>query len=82
MKTNFGHLLILTIILALGGVAFFSIRSNQGLQLVIGTLTVMAYVAWGMIHHYLRGDLHPRVVIEYILIGAVALLLLLIVLIS
>jgi len=34
-------------------------------------LTASFYILWGIVHHYLEGDLHPRVVLEY---AAVALL--------
>lgn len=82
MKSHFIHLLILAAILGIGGYAFFSIQGNQAMQLVVGSLTTITYVGWGILHHALQRDLHRRVVIEYVLIGALAELLLLIVLIS
>ncbi len=66
------HFLILVVLL-LGGVAtFFSVTGDRTLQVITGVLTATAYVTWGIMHHSLQGDLHPRVVVEYILIGAMA----------
>lgn len=74
------HLVILVLIL-LGGVAsFLYVAGNQPLQFLVGVITAIAYVAWGIIHHMVRGDLHKKVVVEYSLIGIIAIILLFIVL--
>lgn len=59
---------------------FFLAHGNTGLQLMIGVVTSVAYIAWGMIHHAMQGDLHRKVVIEYIFVGSIAIILLFIVL--
>jgi len=60
-----------------GGVAaFFYVSPNSSLQLAVGIITSIAYVLWGFIHHWLQKDLHKRIVVEYILIGAIAIILL------
>lgn len=70
------HFLVLVTILAVGVSAFFYVRPNTTLQLVVGIATSFAYVAWGIIHHAVEGDLHEKVVIEYVLVGAIAIVLL------
>lgn len=76
MKIGSFHFLVLIIILGLGlGLLFFT-RGDPTLQLTIGTITSVAYVLWGIIHHALKGDLHAKIVIEYILIGGIAIALL------
>jgi len=74
--TGLSQLLILICILAGGLFAFYYVRPNADLQFTIGTITSMAYVLWGIIHHALKKDLHTRVVVEYILMGAIAIVLL------
>lgn len=70
------HYLVLLIIL-IGGVAtFYWVRPNVTLQLLVGISTSVAYVLWGVIHHMLQKDLHQKIVIEYMLIGAIAIVLL------
>ena len=56
--------------------AFYYVRSSPSLQFTVGIVTAVAYVLWGIVHHALEKDLHQRVVVEYILIGAIAIVLL------
>lgn len=76
MKTHAFHVAILLIILIGGAVTFFTLDGNGSAQLAVGIVTSIGYIAWGVLHHYLSGDLHPKVVIEYMLLGAVAIALL------
>lgn len=71
------HGLVLLLILTGGALTFWYAAGNTKLQLVAGIVTSAAYVAWGIIHHMLRGDLHRNVVVEYVLIGLIAVVLLL-----
>ena len=68
--------IVLICILAGGVFAFYYVRSDTSLQFVVGTITSVAYVLWGIIHHALKKNLHTRVVVEYILMGAIAIVLL------
>lgn len=79
MKTHypFLHSVVLFCILVGGLFTFWLAQGNMMLQLVTGTVTAAAYVAWGIIHHVIKGDVHRKVVIEYVLIGLIAIVLLL-----
>lgn len=68
--------LVLIAILAAGVWTFNFVRPNVTLQLLTGIATSIAYVLWGVIHHALQKDLHHKIVIEYMLIGAIAIVLL------
>lgn len=74
MKTHVWHLVVLGLILLGGGVTFFFVGGNSSAQLSVGIVTSLAYVAWGILHHSVEKDLHPKVVIEYVLIGLLAIL--------
>jgi hypothetical protein len=76
MKQSVTHLLILIAILAVGVFAFMYVAPNTTIQLVIGIVTAVAYVLWGLIHHAINRDLHQKIVVEYLLIGAIAIVLL------
>lgn len=76
MKPHILHFLILFGILALGITSFFAAAGNSGLQFVVGVITAIAYVLWGLLHHAVAGDLHKKIVVEYVLIAAIAVLLL------
>lgn len=80
MKAHTLHFIVLLFILSAGVGMFFVARGNTALQLVIGVVTSIAYIAWGIIHHVMQGDLHRKVVIEYVFIGGIAITLLFIVL--
>lgn len=76
MKQNILHTAILLFILAGGAWSFWYAGGNMPLQLTIGAITTVAYVIWGISHHAIAGDLHRKVVIEYVLVGLIALVLL------
>lgn len=75
-RERVSHFIILALILVGGVVAFFWVSPNSSLQFIIGIITSVSYVLWGLIHHSLQHDLHKRIVVEYILIGAIAIILL------
>lgn len=70
------NIAVLLGILCIGVGTFVYARGDRGMQLAIGIITAVAYVAWGLLHHALKGDLYPKVVVEYVLMGAIAILLL------
>jgi len=76
MKMHALHYIVLLFILCVGIWTFFQLSGNSFLQLWVGIITTISYVAWGLIHHTIQKDLHAKVVIEYILIGAIAIVLL------
>lgn len=75
-RRHIAHFVILLAILAGGVGTFFYVGSNTTLQLVTGIVTAVSYVAWGLIHHAIEKDLHQKVVVEYVLIGTIAIVLL------
>jgi hypothetical protein len=76
MKQSVIHFLVLIAILTAGVFTFIWVRPNIPLQLFIGITTAVAYVLWGIVHHAIQKDLHRKVVVEYLLIGAIAIVLL------
>ncbi len=76
MKRSVSHLLVLIAVLAAGVIAFMYVTPNATLQLYVGIVTAVVYVLWGLIHHVINRDLHQKIVVEYLLIGAIAIVLL------
>jgi len=76
IKEHFGHYLVLVFILAFGCLAFFYFQRFPQAQIVSIFLTASFYVLWGIIHHYLEGDLHPRVIMEYVAMALLGFLVL------
>jgi len=77
MKLTHVNFIVLLLILVSGIWTFWGAQNDKVMQMYIGVATAIAYVLWGMIYHSLEGDLHPKVVVEYCLIGAIAIVLLL-----
>ncbi|OGG08323.1 hypothetical protein A2154_03535 [Candidatus Gottesmanbacteria bacterium RBG_16_43_7] len=74
------HFLMLGAILSSAVLAFLLLKGNTLIQLFIGIVLAVSYTLWGAIYHHFEGDLHLRVVIEYIFIGAISVLLIMTVL--
>lgn len=75
LKSHFSHYLILILILSVGGLVFL-LDSNKTIKFQVGTLIAIAYIFWGMIHHFLEKNLNFKIVVEYLLIGALSVTLL------
>jgi hypothetical protein len=76
MKTHIVHIMFLVVILAIGSWTFLSMAGNPDFMRLTGITMAGAYVAWGIIHHAVSGNLRVRVVIEYVLVAAIALVFL------
>ena len=74
------HFIVLILILLGSAGAFLFLQGNHESQLIVGILTAVSYTMWGVIHHTLQKDLHTKIVVEYVLMGAIAIALLFIVL--
>jgi uncharacterized membrane protein len=75
-KTIYFHYVVLIAILTIGIIAFYYVQPSHSAQLTVGIITSCAYIVWGIIHHALKHELHQKIVIEYILIGMIAVVLL------
>lgn len=72
IKTHTLHYLILITIMAIGFGSVFAFSENKNTQFLLGGLTAVLYVFWGIIHHYMEDDLNLKIVIEYTLIAALS----------
>lgn len=75
LKQHAWHYLTLVIILLVGGIAFLT-STEKIFRFEIGALMAIAYIFWGFIHHHLENNLKPKIMVEYTLIGALAVILL------
>lgn len=72
---HFIHYIFLISIL-LGGIGVFLVlRANPEKQFISVIVTATLYVIWGMAHHHLEGDLHRKIVLEYLLIAALSVII-------
>lgn len=65
--------LLCLLIVGLWGIYMFSYYPAMRLAIMI-SLSV-SYVVWGIVHHAHQKDLHPKIVVEYLLVAMLALLI-------
>ena len=70
------HHVLLAILLLGGYMVFRSVSYSRMLQFGAGVATAILYVIWGMIHHYLDGDLYVKNMVEYIFIALLSVVIL------
>jgi len=71
--TSHYFVLISLLIVGLWGIYWFSYNSAMRLVIMFG-LSV-SYVSWGVVYHWYQGDLHPKIIVEYILVAMLVLLI-------
>ena len=75
-KTTFIlHIITLLLILASSVWAFIRFKELPLMQLYVVVAAVAAYIAWGVIYHLLNKRLTLGLLLEYVLVGTLALLL-------
>lgn len=70
------HYLTLFFIVFLGICLFYFFIGFPNKQFLIVIAAASAYFLWGMVHHLLEDDFHPKIVVEYLLIAILAVVLL------
>ena len=70
------HYLILFSGLALGVISFLLFYQYTSLKIVIVILVGAFYFLWGVIHHKIKKDLHAKIKLEYFLIAAISVVIL------
>ncbi len=69
-KKHWLYYLLLLFLEGIGLVLLSLSTYNKPLQLTIVMMMTVIYVFSALVHHYLTHDVHPKIVVEYILMGA------------
>lgn len=75
MKNHMLYYLSLIVMLSLGFSLIYMRTDSPQIQKVAFMLTAFCYVLWGIVHHLVHHDMSVRVVLEYVLIGALGIAL-------
>lgn len=67
--------LVLAVIFGFAALSFFIFSYDPRLQRRLVYATAAVYFAWSLYHHYKRGDLDVSIVIEYLLFGLFAIVI-------
>lgn len=60
------HYVSLLGILAVSAILFFIFSYDRNFQIAVSGALAVAYVVWGVVHHYIHRDLYLVVVFEYL----------------
>ena len=72
----------LIIILSAGLMSIYFLKGNLSYQFAAGIVTAISYMFWGILYHSIKGDLHKKIIVEYILVSLLGIVLIYIVLIA
>jgi len=73
--SHLSHVLVLGAIFILSVSAFIKFNGAELTQLYIVAAAVVAYIAWGLVYHFYHKSLSWGLFLEYVLVGALVLLL-------
>lgn len=76
LKKHLGYYISLLVILFLGLFLTLYASPNIILQSFLIFLTIIFYVIWGILHHYINHELTSKIVVEYVLIGTLGIAIL------
>ena len=69
------HYLSLIGLFVIGILGIYLFSYDRSFQMSVVIATAAAYVAWGVVHHYLHRDLYLSVVIEYLVVATLGVIL-------
>lgn len=72
---HFSHYLSLVGVFAAGVIGIYLFSYDRLLQMAVVAATSAAYVAWGIVHHWLHRDLYLSVIIEYLAVAILGVVL-------
>lgn len=74
------HLVHFLSLFAIIGVSLWGLlmfNYDKNMQTAIVFALGVSFVTWGVVHHYIHDDLHPKIVLEYIATAALGTVVLL-----
>lgn len=62
---------VIAAVIQLTGLIIVTLLSgNTDMQMAVIVLMTVLFTLWAILHHYFHHDLHPKIVMEYSLLGA------------
>lgn len=66
------HYLILFFILTAGFLLFRIFNFNRQVQIWLTFAIAFIYLCWGIVYHWIKKELHLRIILEYLMVAALA----------
>ena len=80
LKKDYKDYLLLLTILSFGLLAFVYFGYDRQIQMTVMLMVAILYIAWGAWHHFLKGDFHLKVLMEYVTVSFFAVVLIMVLL--
>jgi hypothetical protein len=74
-KNHWVYYFILLVLEGIGLALLTLSTYNKPLQLTIVIMMTLIYIFSALVHHFLSHDVHPKIVVEYILMGCLGIAL-------
>lgn len=72
IRAHFGRTVIFTLILMCGLTLFFAFSHDNQMRVIMLSVVTIAYIVWGLVHHYIQKDLTLLKALEYVTIAVFA----------
>jgi intracellular septation protein A len=70
IKAHLGYYTVFLLMAVLGFYLLLANASSEQGRMTIVVLLAFFYVVWGLLHHYVHHDISTKIVLEYVLVGA------------
>lgn len=70
LKAHMGYYSVFLLMAALGFYLLMANADSEQGRMTIVVLLAFFYVVWGLLHHYIHHDISTKIVLEYVLVGA------------
>ena len=67
---TFAHILLFLAIIT-GAVAFWGLRYEKNMQLLVVITLIAFYILWGIVYHSTKRNINKKLFLEYLMIGAI-----------
>lgn len=74
-KKHLGYYMVLILIALTGLFLILRTGPDPQLKMLLIVLITFFYVVWGVLHHFIHHDLTVKIMLEYVLIGALGITL-------
>lgn len=70
LTRHFSHWASLAGVIVIAGWGLINFSYDRAFQSAIAISLGAAFVVWGIVHHHIHEDLHPKIILEYVAMAA------------
>ena len=70
MRAHLGYYTVFSLIAVFGFLLLAANAQHPETRMVVIITLALLYIIWGLLHHYVHHDISTKIVLEYVLVGA------------